>query len=151
MPLLVADVPGGDVFLRRDSAEQLMLHRAVGIPCPASDSGHWVMTFLSVRNSPLARRFEAWIPDAATGKFILADGFCEIAGALTDVHATSDVPIDSGLLAAVRTTGIPVICKDVAKLDDAVARSACAAGLASLIAMPIFTGDEFKAIVTWYP
>jgi putative methionine-R-sulfoxide reductase with GAF domain len=151
MPLIVADVPGDDVFLRRDAAERMLLHRAVGIPCSASDAGHWVMTFLSVRNAPLARRFEVWVPDASLRKFTLAAGYCEIAGALQELHATTDVPIDSGLLAKVRSSGVPVIGKDLSKLDDAVARAASAAGLVSLIAMPIFTRGDCTAIVAWYP
>jgi hypothetical protein len=151
MPLLVAEVSGDDVFLRRDSAEQVLIHRAVGIPCCASDEGHWVMTFLSVRNSPLARRFEIWVPDATAQNFTLAAGYCEIAGALQELDATPDVPIDTGWLAAVRTTGVPWIGKDLTKLDDPVARAASAAGLVSVIAMPIFTGNECKAIVAWYP
>jgi hypothetical protein len=109
------------------------------------------MTFLSVRNAPLARRFEVWVPDATTRKFTLAAGYCEIAGALEDLHATTDVPIDTGLFAAMGTTRIPVICKDVTKLDDAVARAASAAGLVSVIALPIFNGGAFKAIFAWYP
>jgi hypothetical protein len=151
MPLIVAEVSGDDVFLRRDSAEPLLTHRAVGIPCSASDAGDWVMTFLSVRNSPLARRVEVWVPDAAARKFTLAAGYCEIAGALQELHAITDVPIETGLFAAMGTTGIPVIAKDLSRLDDAVARAASAAGLASMIAMPIFTRDEFTAIVAWYP
>jgi hypothetical protein len=151
MPRIVAEVPGDDVFLRRDAAQGLVLHRAVGIPCSASDASTWVMTFLSVRNAPLARRFEVWVPDATLQKFTLAAGYCEIAGALQELHATTDVPIDSGVLASVRTSGVPFIGKDLSKLDDAVARAASAAGLASVIAMPIFTRGAFKAIVAWYP
>ncbi len=151
MPVVVADIPGDDVFLRRDAAEQTVLHRAVGMPCSARDAGHWVMTFLSVRNAPLARRFEVWVPDATLGKFTLAAGYCEIAGALEELHATTDAPIDSGMLASVRSSAIPFIGKDLSKLDDAVARAASAAGLVSVIVMPIFTRGAFKAIVAWYP
>ncbi len=151
MPLIVPDLASDDVFLRRDSAERPVSHRAVGIPCPASDASNWVMTFLSARNSPLARRFEVWVPDAALGKFTLAAGYCEIAGALADIHATTDVPIDNGLFATVRTTGVPIIGKNLTKVNDAVARAASAAGLASVIAMPIFTTGEFRGIVAWYP
>jgi hypothetical protein len=151
MPVIVADVPSNDAFLRRDSAERLLIHRAVGFPCSAGDAGNWVMTFLSVRNSPLARRFECWVPDETSQKFILAAGYCEIAGDLMGRHATTNLPFDAGLFADLRTTGIPAICNDLARLDDGFAVAASEAGLASLIAMPIFDRGCFRAIIAWYP
>ncbi len=146
MPVIVADVPGDDVFLRRDSADQLLIDHAVGIPCTSSDTGSWVMTFVSVRNSPLARRVECWVPDASGRVFELAAGYCEKIGSLTGLQ----VPVDDGFFTTVRITGVPAICKDLTRLDDTFARVAGAAGLASVVAMPIFDQGSFKAIVAWY-
>ena len=150
MPVIIADVAGSGGFARQDSAQQFAIHRGLGIPCSARDAGNWVLTFLSVRNSPIARRFECWTPDAQAGKFRFAGGYCEIAGSLEAYHAQTDVSLATGMFAEMSKTGVPVICHDLGKTEDSASRAASQAGLAGMVAIPIFAHGTFKAVFAWY-
>lgn len=150
LPMILADVASDDAFIRHESAENFTIRRAVGIPCSADGPDNWVMTMLSVRSAPIARRFECWTTDAASGQFKFADGYCESTEALADSYAGADVPLASGLFAEVAQSGIPAICTDLAKADSQVARCAGAAGMVSMFVLPTYVKCEFKALLVWY-
>ena len=65
MPLIVKDLEDSRVFLRWKEAMEIGIDRGLGIPYPHPTGQIWVVTFLSARTTPLARRFEIWIPDEA--------------------------------------------------------------------------------------
>jgi hypothetical protein len=150
LPIIFEDVASEGDFVRRETAGQFTIRRAVGIPCSARGPGDWVMTILSVRNAPIAQRFECWVPDEAAGSFKFVDGYCETDSELATTCVAAIVPLDEGLFAELRKTGIPAICPDLGKIDGPVAKSASEAGLTSMIAMPIFVQGNFKAVLAWY-
>lgn len=150
VPFVIAEVASSDTFERRDSAEQFTIRRAIGIPCSSGSAGDWAMTLLSVRSSPIAQRFEVWLPDEASGAFKFAQGYCETVGDLDECYAGNALPFEIGIFAEARRTGIPAICTSVGTMDDPAVQAAGAIGLSNLIALPVFERGRFKAILAWY-
>lgn len=150
MPVIMEDLGRGDMFLRRDSAEKVGINRAVGLPCAASGEGNWVLTFLSAKNTPIAQRFECWIPDLEKGQFTFGAGYCESGADLAKTYENALLPLDSGAFGKAMTTKAPVICSCLKGESGPVERSATDASLESMVAMPIYSGGQFKAVLAWF-
>ena len=149
-PVIMEDLGRGNLFLRRDAAEKIGINRAVGFPCTLPDAGNWVMTFLSAKNTPIARRFECWTPNDDTGEYRFEAGFCESGTPLEQCYENTVLPLDYGPFARANSTGIPVICTDIGKEEGPIAQSSAEASLSSMVAMPIFEGDRLNAVLAWF-
>ena len=64
MPLIIKDLHNAKGFLRWEEASEIGINCGVGIPYAIGDET-WVMTFLSAQATPIARRFEIWVPNAS--------------------------------------------------------------------------------------
>jgi hypothetical protein len=150
-PLILSDISAGSAFQRSVGAGKTGIDRAVGIPCATGGdaSGDWVLTFLSSRNSPIAGRFESWLPDAG-GMLSFAGGYCESGTALEDTHAGLSVARGEGAIGRAAASGRPVLFDTITGATDAPARAAGAAGLTAQVAMPVFKHGELRAVLAWY-
>ena len=114
MPVILDDLGRADQFVRHGSAQKVGLSRGIGIPVPVRDpSDNWVITFLSARNSPIARRVEFWAPHASRGTFGFVRGYCENGEDLGAIHANAFPPLDAGALGEARLTCRPVLTGDL--------------------------------------
>lgn len=144
-PLILDDLGRGEQFLRRASAEKVGIHRGVGLPCPVRGQGDWVLAMLSARNSPIARRFELWLPDLESGMFRYSEGFCESGADLAEAYFTVHMPLDVGPMGEARMSGIPVIATGgdmpagAAQMTDA-----------SILVWPIFAQGSVSANLVAY-
>ena len=148
MPVVMEDLGRGNGFLRQASAELAGINRAVGFPCAVRDESLWIMTFLSALDTPIARRFECWVPDE--GSLSFSAGYCEAAGGLAGHYEGIRLPLDSGHFGTAQASGVPMICADLSRESGPVADSATLVALRSMIALPIFAAGEFKAILAWF-
>ena len=64
MPLIIKDLHNSKGFLRWEEASEIGINCGVGIPYKTSPEQTWVMTLLSARATPIAQRFEIWVPNA---------------------------------------------------------------------------------------
>jgi len=71
-PVFFEDLGKSARFLRADSATKVGINRGYALPCSVQRDESYVMTFLSALGTPIARRFEMWVPDAAREKLVLA-------------------------------------------------------------------------------
>ena len=103
-----------------------------------------MLTLLSARGTPIARRFEIWdASSAATGsptKVILKDGICEKEGALWDEEDPRTVFAWRGVIGRALGSGLPVISES----------SVETAGYGSVVAMPIHKNGGVSHVVAWY-
>jgi len=112
MPMIMDDLGRSAQFLRSGSAEKVGINRGVAIPCHARPgTGSWVVTFLSARNSPIARGFEIWLPNEATGLFRLAEAYHEEDAEYSEDMPKRQHPLDVGPLGEARVTRLPVIAQ----------------------------------------
>lgn len=141
-PMLIRDLGRGHGFLRAEGAGAAGLTTGLGVPIPTPAGGDYVLTLLSSRATPIARRFEIW--DVVSGKggpkavLTLTDGLCETEGPL---WATERKVLPwQGPVGRALATGAPV----------AEANPAGALRHAGMAALPIHGHGEVTRVVAWY-
>jgi hypothetical protein len=150
LPVFWPDLGKGGRFLRADSAQKVGINRGFALPCATTDGDHWVMAFLSALGTPLVRRFENWLPDAASGHLLRSEGFCEQAGALEAGLVEHRVDKGQGALGRAWATGAPAISQQATLEPGGVGAGASAAGLGTVVALPMMQAAQVVAVVAWY-
>ena len=143
--LILRDLGASHRFVRSEGAEAAGLTAGLGLPVPSPDRDAHVLTLLSARGTPLARRFEVW--NAEDGALRLADGLAEDGTTIRDGRA---VPVGLGLLGEVARSGVPVAARLDAAPEDAAEAGAARAGLSSVAALPIHRGGAVVQVAAWY-
>jgi hypothetical protein len=150
MPLVVKDLYHSKTFLRWREAVEIGINRGLGIPYPQASGKTWVMTLLSARDTPIARRFEIWVPDATGDTLVFGTGDCDQDAQLSEHYKGVGIPAGEGTIGQVWQSGIPAVRASLAEDPSPPARSAVAAGLDALVAVPIVDHRGSKAVVAWY-
>ena len=144
-PMLFRDLGAGYRFIRAESAGKAGLTTGLGLPVPVPGRRSYVLTLLSARGTPIARRFEIWDARAArvgSGRdAVLIDGICAREGRLWDDETERRVAPWQGLIGRVLGTGLPVLESGLPGL---------AAGYDTMVGLPIYRGPELAHIVAWY-
>ena len=87
MPLIIKDLHNSKAFLRWEEASEVGINCGVGIPYRTSADQTWVMTFLSAQATPIAQRFEIWMPNAARTGLTFHSGDCSKGADLASLYA----------------------------------------------------------------
>ena len=144
-PILMRDLGSGYRFIRSDSAGKAGLTTGLGLPVPVPVGRSFVLTLLSARGTPLARRFEIWDARAAkvgaTNDAIIVDGICAREGALWSEEKERRAHGWQGIIGQVLGTGVPLAASDIASIP---------AGYGSVVALPIYRDGEIAHVVAWY-
>lgn len=142
-PMLMRDLGAGYKFIRADSAGRAGLTTGLGLPIPVPGGRTYVLTLLSARGTPIARRFELWdVRNGEGGKeAILADGICAKEGPLWDEDNPRRTAVWQGPVGKVLGTGLPAVEQGT---------PAIAPGYDTMVALPIYQGDAIANIVAWY-
>ena len=150
MPLIAKDLFRSTAFLRWQEATEIGINRGLGIPYPHASGQTWVMSFLSARDTPIARRFEIWIPNAAGDALVFQAGDCEQNTGLALDYQGAEVGAGEGAIGRAWLTGTPAVHATTADDPSPAGRSAGAAGLTAMLAVPIMAEQGLKAVVVWY-
>ena len=144
-PMLLRDLGSGYRFIRAESAGQAGLTTGLGVPVPVPLGRTFVLTLLSARGTPLARRFEIWDARAARvgagGGAVLIDGICAREGALWSDSDPRRAKPWAGVIGQVLGTGLPLA---------AAGQPGLPAGYGSVVALPVYRGGEIAHVVAWY-
>ena len=144
-PILMRDLGSGYRFIRADSASKAGLTTGLALPIPVPSGETYVLTLLSARGTPIARRFELWDARAAKvgkdGGAVLTDGICAREGRLWDEDNPRKISAWQGVIGQVIGNGLPAVEGGVHGL---------AVGYSSMVALPIYHGAELAHIVAWY-
>ncbi|NDR56138.1 GAF domain-containing protein [Aliiruegeria sabulilitoris] len=144
-PILMRDLGSGYKFIRSDSAGKAGLTTGLGLPVPTPSGQEYVLTLLSARGTPIARRFEIWDARAAkvgkANEAVLIDGICAREGPLWNEESERRATAWQGLIGRVLGSGVPVVESKVPGLT---------AGYDSMVALPIHQNGELSHIVAWY-
>ncbi len=138
LPVFMDDLGKGGRFLRADSALKVGINRGFAIPCATPGPDVYVMAFLSALATPLVRRFETWLPDAAGSHLLRREGFCEVDGTLDTGPASDRIDAGQGPLGQALATAVPAV------------GSSPVAGLSSLVALPVLQAGRVVAVVAWH-
>jgi hypothetical protein len=150
MPVIVKDLFNSKAFLRWEQAVEIGINRGLGIPYPHASGRSWVMTFLSARDTPIARRFEIWVPDAGLEVLTFHSGDCDQNTVLATDYEAARIAKGEGTIGRVWSTAIPAVRASIADDTSPAGRSATAAGLNAMVAVPITSDNGLKAVVAWY-
>ncbi len=149
MPVIIDDLGHAQTFLRSRKAEQVGMTTGLGIPCLRGADEVYAVTFLSARETPIASRFEIWVP-ASGGGLIFAEGHCEQDPNLDMGYRSSSIAKGEGTIGRVWLTGVPAVCEHLAADKSVAGQAARLAGLKTMLAMPVIDNAVLKAVVAMY-
>ena len=144
LPVLVDDISKADTFIRASDAQQAGISMGIGIPVSDNPEQAYIMTFLSAKATPIAKRIQIWIPDPQGKQLICQQGYSKNSNDLAKIFETITVNKGEGALGRVWLTGMPVITGDHEpdynpELDS----------LSSMLAIPVIEQGRLKAIVSF--
>ena len=149
MPVIASDLSSFKSFLRWKEAVDIGLSLGFGIPCPQVAEQSWAMTFLSGRNTPIARRVEIWTPDAHNECLGFSSGHCDQVADLAMNYQSVRIRKDQGIIGQAWSSGTPAAREQV--IDESISsKMAAAVGLTSVVVLPVMDAHATKAIVAWY-
>jgi hypothetical protein len=149
MPLLIDDLGHSTAFLRADTAAEAGITTGLGIPCLRGPNEVYAVTFLSARGTPIARRFEIWVP-AEGGGLVFSAGHCDQDSDIEMNFCSSSIAKGQGTIGRVWLTGVPAVCEDLETDKSVAGRSAQLSGLQSMLALPVIDGVRLAAVVAMY-
>ena len=150
LPVFLPDLGKGGRFLRADGALKVGINRGFAIPCSTRGTDTFVMAFLSALATPIVRRFESWEPDKTRQYLLRGAGFCEVDGALGLRDELTRPERGQGTIGRAFLTGAPAFSDSAASEPGSIGASAAAAGLGSVVALPIVRDGLLVAVVAWY-
>jgi hypothetical protein len=144
MPVLIDDISKADTFIRAGDAQQAGITMGIGIPVADNPGQPYIMTFLSAKATPIAKRIQIWIPDQEGKQLICQQGYSKSSNELAKIFETMTVTKGVGALGRVWLTGMPVITGNQEsdyspELDS----------LSSMLAIPVIEKGRLKAIVSF--
>jgi hypothetical protein len=149
-PVFMEDLGKSSRFLRAETATKVGINRGYAIPCPTRRNETYVLSFLSALGTPIARRFEVWIPDEEHTGLRRISGFCEVDGLLGEGRDFPALALGQGAIGKVMLSGVPALCDAAAQEPADCGKAAQRAGLQSLMAMPIIQQGRLSSVVAWY-
>jgi hypothetical protein len=150
MPLIMKDLLRSTSFLRWQEATEVGINRGIGIPYTSTPGNNWILVLLSARDTPIARRFEIWVPNETADALAFDSGDCDQNSSLADDYRQTRIGKGEGTLGNVWRDEVPAINLQLSDDDSPAARSAVAAGLGMSIALPFIDERGLKAVVAWY-
>ncbi len=150
MPVVIPDLGHNRRFLRRDEALRAGLCTGLGIPSPFRRGHSYVTTFLSALGTPIARRFEIWMPDSRLDRLMFLAGHCDRDPGLASTLDECRIEAGQGCLGRAWFSGIPALTERVADDSSPNGRAAAAMGMTALVAIPILEAGRCKAVVGLY-
>jgi len=149
-PVMLKNLGGAGEFLRAREAAKAGFNVGLGIPYANGASETWVVSLLSAPATPVAPRFEIWVPDASGDALKFQSGYCSRNRNLDASFATKSIGKGMGALGRALATRTPVI-SDTLKGDPSIsAQSAVSAGLHQTAVLPVFSDARLCAEVAWY-
>ncbi len=144
MPFIMSNLDDSSTFLRAKKAQKEGITTVLGIPAWMREEDGYVMAFLSAKGTPIARRFEIWIPDDTGEALIFRDGHCDEGVDLSSLYALTRLEKHSTTLGKVWKTGFPILTSkfNLSEEDHT--------NFSSLLAIPILQNGFCKSVVAFY-
>ncbi|HSW03461.1 GAF domain-containing protein [Aquabacterium sp.] len=138
-------------FLRAQTAAAAGIVRALALPCSGRGRENWVLSLLSSSSTPIARRVESWLPDAAGKTLQRGFGHCESAGALP---GGGELTLQSGgaggVIGLAHAHGRAGVLAQLAAAPSELAGEIQRAGLSSMLAVPVVAEGVVSEVLALY-
>ena len=149
MPLIIKDLHNAKGFLRWEDASEIGINCGVGIPYTTGDQT-WVVTFLSAQATPIARRFEIWVPNEERSALVFHTGDCSEQSDLATLYAAKTIGRGEGSIGGVWATGMPALTEHLKQDESIAATLARGSGMNQVVALPVIDNARLKAVLAWY-
>jgi len=150
MPLIIKDLHNSKQFLRWEQATEIGINCGVGIPYRASADRTFVVTFLSAQATPIAERFEIWVPDGSRAALVFQSGDCSKATDLDALYASTTIRRGDGPIGGAWATGMPAIVENLKHDASATSVLARQSGMNQIVVLPVIENALLKAVLAWY-
>lgn len=150
MPIVLQDVEDVTRFSRAGAAAAVGIIRGLAIPYSAGPDHSYVLTLLSSRETPIARRFEVWVPDESRTRLHFDSGHCESNPEFAADYASAGISKVGSAIGRVWVTGIPSVRDDIGSDPSIIGQSARSAGLTHCVAVPVMHAGMLSAVAAWY-
>lgn len=141
MPKIMSDLSQSATFLRASKAEKAGITTGLAIPSWIKEEDGYVMTFLSGKNTPIARRFEIWLP--SNDELVFNDGYTIGDIDLFESHKNTTYRKNESILGRVWETGHPI-------LNEKSDMSHAPGEYDAVLAIPVLENGFFKAGIVFY-
>ena len=149
MPMVFREIYRSERFLRQEEARQVGLTLGLGLPFDHDPGRTWVMVFLSALSTPIAGRFEIWVPDGHGG-LVYESGLSEAERDVSAAGRPIRIAAGEGLLGAVLASGLPVASADCAADASWLVDPGEPAEAHAALAMPCLdAAGTLKAVTAW--
>lgn len=145
IPMLVDDMLNSPFFQRGGYAIGQGISTALAFPFSYFNGKEFVLALLSAPKTPIAHRFEIWLPDRDHKNLVLHAAKCEFDKQHFAKYKGATVQRHHGLLGQTWLTGCPTISKDLIK--DGLTTEDSNFGLSKGFSMPIIEDGVLKSVV----
>jgi len=143
MPLVIKNLSESGTFMRATKAANEGITTALALPAWMYEEDAYVMTFLSAKGTPIARRFEVWVPVVSDDTLLFHDGYCEEGTDLFALYTERTRGKYTSLTGKSWKTGLPILTECHEPDDGDITFTG------SLI-LPIIQNGFCKAVVELY-
>jgi len=143
MPYIINNLAESATFLRARKAAKEGLTTALGLPAWMDKDDGYVMTFLSAKSTPIANRFEIWIPDETREGLIFRDGYCDRDNDLEGIYSLTRLDKESSIAGKAWKTGHPL-------LSDVYEPQEGGINFNAYLALPILQNGFCVSVVMFY-
>ncbi len=144
-PQLVEDEGKSPMFVRGSIAREYGIASGIAIPIQRSGRVEHVLVLLSTEATPIAKAFEVWGPVDGALK-LLRGTYSADLDAFADLTRGLSIPFGEGLPGLAYQSQLPVLLDQLDSPRFVRDEAARAAGLEVGIAIPVYAGDEVKAV-----
>lgn len=134
-------------FLRAQSVASAGVVNGLALPCTSPLQQTWVLSLLSSRETPIARRVESWLPGEAAGTLQRGFGHCERQGRLPGGAETAVEAASLGSIGACWDDGVARVSVAAHRVGAGLADELASAGLHSLVVIPLVADDAVSELV----
>lgn len=143
IPVIITDLPSSSTFLRASNAQLAGITTAFGIPFIFDKKREFVISFLSAKGTPIARRFEIWLPDRDHKHLLLHQSHSDIPD---DTITHREITKGEGYIGQTWLTGCPVI-SHTTENDNNTTRNDAGSLLMTSVAIPIIEDGILTAVI----
>lgn len=111
-PIVIEDLGHSNTFIRSRNAQECGITTGLAIPLQFPCSSVHIISFLSANGTPIAKRFEVWIPNEDKTKLTFLSGSAVNHEDLSERYREVEFSQGSGALGEVWLSGRPLILRE---------------------------------------
>lgn len=152
-PMIMGDLASSNSFLRSKAAADKGITTSIAIPINSNkdiDDIGSVVTFLSSKSTPIAKRFEIWTPDIEGNSLQFEAGIIQDSEEVEAANTKRCVQKGKGVIGETLQSGIPMMSSELTANSLPEIINGNVDEYTSLLAIPIYYQENLKSVVAFY-